>query len=68
MLIDLTKACAMARFALNSKSQEEVQRNIAQGMSIHGPVMTLDAIVEVLVIGVGTLSGKTIFFCSFIMV
>ncbi|XP_078313905.1 3-hydroxy-3-methylglutaryl-coenzyme A reductase-like [Crassostrea virginica] len=59
MLIDLTKACAMARFALNSKSQEEVQRNIAQGMSIHGPVMTLDAIVEVLVIGVGTLSDVT---------
>lgn len=48
----------MARFALNSKTQEEVQRNIAHGMSIHGPVMTLDAICEVLVIGVGTLSGK----------
>lgn len=58
LLIDLSKACAMARFALNSKTQEEVQRNIAHGMSIHGPVMTLDAICEVLVIGVGTLSGK----------
>lgn len=59
LLIDLSKACAMARFALNSKTQEEVQRNIAHGMSIHGPVMTLDAICEVLVIGVGTLSDVT---------
>lgn len=57
LLIDLSKACALARFALNSKSQEEVQENIAHGMSIHGPVMTLDAICEILVIGVGTLSG-----------
>ncbi|XP_061172948.1 3-hydroxy-3-methylglutaryl-coenzyme A reductase-like [Saccostrea echinata] len=59
LLIDLSKACALARFALNSKSQEEVQENIAHGMSIHGPVMTLDAICEILVIGVGTLSDVT---------
>ena len=32
--------------------------NIARGMAIIGPSMTLDAVVEILVIGVGTLSGK----------
>lgn len=38
--------------------QDEVKDNIARGMAIIGPVITLDALVETLVIGVGTLSGK----------
>lgn len=37
--------------------QEEVRENIAQGMAILGPTFTLDAVVECLVIGVGTMSG-----------
>ncbi|XP_064607841.1 3-hydroxy-3-methylglutaryl-coenzyme A reductase-like isoform X2 [Liolophura sinensis] len=57
LLIDLSKASALARFALSSKSQDEVKDNIARGMAIIGPVITLDALVETLVIGVGTLSG-----------
>lgn len=57
LLIDLSKASALARFALRSTSPDEVQYNIAQGMAILGPIITLDAIVETLVIGVGTLSG-----------
>ncbi|XP_069137077.1 3-hydroxy-3-methylglutaryl-coenzyme A reductase-like [Argopecten irradians] len=57
LLIDLSKACALARFAVGSTSQEEVQQNIATGMGELGPSITLDAIVEMLVIGVGTLSG-----------
>lgn len=32
-------------------------KNIGHGMAMLGPTMTLDAVVEVLVIGVGTLSG-----------
>ncbi|CAL8277046.1 unnamed protein product [Merluccius merluccius] len=57
LLIDLTKACALAKFALSSNSQEEVRENIAHGMAILGPTFTLDALVECLVIGVGTMSG-----------
>ncbi|KAK7116442.1 3-hydroxy-3-methylglutaryl-coenzyme A reductase-like isoform X1 [Littorina saxatilis] len=57
LLVDLGKASALARFTLSSSSQEEVQANIASGMAIIGPAITLDAIVETLVIGVGTLSG-----------
>ncbi|XP_041373014.1 3-hydroxy-3-methylglutaryl-coenzyme A reductase-like isoform X2 [Gigantopelta aegis] len=57
LLVDLSKASALARFALVSTNQEEVQENIGRGMAIIGPIITLDAIVETLVIGVGTLSG-----------
>ncbi|XP_068609490.1 3-hydroxy-3-methylglutaryl-coenzyme A reductase-like [Brachionichthys hirsutus] len=57
LLIDLSKACALAKFALSSNSQEEVRENISQGMAILGPTFTLDALVECLVIGVGTMSG-----------
>ncbi|KAJ7988548.1 hypothetical protein DPEC_G00324710 [Dallia pectoralis] len=57
LLIDLSKACALAKFALSSNSQEEVRENISQGMAILGPTFTLDALVEFLVIGVGTMSG-----------
>uniref|UniRef100_A0A6Q2Z0I3 3-hydroxy-3-methylglutaryl coenzyme A reductase n=1 Tax=Esox lucius TaxID=8010 RepID=A0A6Q2Z0I3_ESOLU len=57
LLIDLSKACALAKFALSSNSQEEVRENISRGMAILGPTFTLDALVECLVIGVGTMSG-----------
>ncbi|KAL8582291.1 hypothetical protein ACOMHN_037048 [Nucella lapillus] len=57
LLVDLGKASALARFTLSSATQDEVQTNIASGMAIIGPAITLDAIVETLVIGVGTLSG-----------
>uniref|UniRef100_A0AAQ5Y3D6 3-hydroxy-3-methylglutaryl coenzyme A reductase n=1 Tax=Amphiprion ocellaris TaxID=80972 RepID=A0AAQ5Y3D6_AMPOC len=56
LLIDLSKACALAKFALSSSSQDEVRDNIARGMAILGPTFTLDALVECLVIGVGTIS------------
>ena len=37
--------------------QEEVRENIAKGMAIIGPSLTLDTTVETLAMGVGTLSG-----------
>lgn len=43
-------------------SQDEVRENIARGMAVLGPTFTLDALVECLVIGVGTMSGT----CSFL--
>ncbi|XP_051525462.1 3-hydroxy-3-methylglutaryl-CoA reductase a isoform X2 [Myxocyprinus asiaticus] len=57
LLTDLSKACALAKFALSSNSQDEVRENIAKGMAVLGPTFTLDALVECLVIGVGTMSG-----------
>lgn len=57
LLIDLSKAATLAEFALSASSHHEVKSNIARGMSILGPSITLDTIVETLVIGVGTLSG-----------
>ncbi|XP_050497378.1 3-hydroxy-3-methylglutaryl-coenzyme A reductase isoform X2 [Diabrotica virgifera virgifera] len=57
LLIDLSKAAMLAQFALNASDQNEVKNNIAKGMSLLGPTITLDTIVETLVIGVGTLSG-----------
>ncbi|GFG35211.1 hypothetical protein Cfor_01315 [Coptotermes formosanus] len=57
LLIDLSKATVLAQFALSSQSQDEVKHNIARGIAVLGPTITLDTVVETLVIGVGTLSG-----------
>jgi hydroxymethylglutaryl-CoA reductase (NADPH) len=57
LLIDLSKTTLLARLALSSNNQAEVRTNIARGMAIIGPTITLDTVVETLVIGVGTLSG-----------
>ncbi|XP_046662046.1 3-hydroxy-3-methylglutaryl-coenzyme A reductase isoform X2 [Homalodisca vitripennis] len=57
LLIDLSKATLLAQFALSSSCQQEVRHNIARGMALLGPTITLDTIVETLVISVGTLSG-----------
>ncbi|XP_060585378.1 3-hydroxy-3-methylglutaryl-coenzyme A reductase-like [Ruditapes philippinarum] len=56
-LIDLSKASALAVFALSSTSREDIQTNIGKGMELLGPAITLDAIVETLAIGLGTISG-----------
>ncbi|XP_018366449.1 PREDICTED: 3-hydroxy-3-methylglutaryl-coenzyme A reductase isoform X2 [Trachymyrmex cornetzi] len=57
LLIDLTKAATLAQYALSSRNQEEVKANIARGMSLLGPGITLNTLVETLVIGTGALSG-----------
>lgn len=57
LLVDLSKASALARFSLTAANQDQLQKNIGRGMAIIGPSITLDAIVETLAIGVGTLSG-----------
>ncbi|XP_044744697.1 3-hydroxy-3-methylglutaryl-coenzyme A reductase-like [Coccinella septempunctata] len=57
LLIDLSKAATLAQFALTASNQEEITEQIGRGMSVLGPSMTLNTVVETLVIGVGTLSG-----------
>ena len=68
LIIDLSKACALANFALSSSNQQEVLDNVAKGVSIIGPAMTLDTVAEVLVIGVGTLSGSQSVYFSCYMI
>lgn len=57
LLIDLSKAATLAQYALSSRNQEEVKANIARGMSLLGPAITLDTLVETLLISIGSLSG-----------
>lgn len=57
LLIDLSKATMLAEFALSASNQEQVKVNIARGMSVLGPTITLDTIVGTLFMGIGTLSG-----------
>ena len=58
LLIDLSKASALAVFALSASTRHEIKENIGKGMELLGPAITLDAIVEILAIGIGTLSGN----------
>ncbi|XP_043256916.1 3-hydroxy-3-methylglutaryl-coenzyme A reductase [Colletes gigas] len=67
LIIDLSKAVILAQLALNSRNQDEVRANIAQGMSLLGPTITLNTLVETLLIGIGSLSGvrRLEILCSF---
>lgn len=67
LLIDLSNARVLAQLALSSKNQDEVHANIARGMSLQGPSITLDSLVEALLIGIGSMSGIRWLevFCSF---
>lgn len=57
LLIDLSKAGILAKLALIGSNPDEVTSNIARGMEILGPAISLDTLVQALIIGVGTLSG-----------
>uniref|UniRef100_A0A7G3A776 3-hydroxy-3-methylglutaryl coenzyme A reductase n=1 Tax=Lutzomyia longipalpis TaxID=7200 RepID=A0A7G3A776_LUTLO len=57
LLVDLSKVGILAQLALSGSNQGEVTKNIARGMEILGPSISLDTLVEALVIRVGTLSG-----------
>lgn len=67
LLIDLNKAGALAQLAVRSTSQEEVKANIARGMSLLAPSITLNTLVETLLISIGSLSGvkRLEMLCSF---
>lgn len=47
----------LAQLALSGSNSAEVIENISRGMEVFGPAISLDTIVETLVIGVGTMSG-----------
>ncbi|XP_056648024.1 3-hydroxy-3-methylglutaryl-coenzyme A reductase-like [Diorhabda sublineata] len=57
LMIDMSKAAKLAQYALSASNQSEIKTNISRGVAVLGPTITLDTIVETLVIGMGTLSG-----------
>ncbi|EDX14095.1 GD21033 [Drosophila simulans] len=57
LVIDLSNSGRLAQLALSGSNQAEVTQNIARGLELLGPAISLDTIVEVLLVGVGTLSG-----------
>ncbi|EDV26440.1 uncharacterized protein TRIADDRAFT_37359 [Trichoplax adhaerens] len=57
LLMDLSRARKLAKFALNAASKDEVIEKIGEGMATLGLTITLDTFVESLVIGVGTSTG-----------
>ncbi|ALC47805.1 Hmgcr [Drosophila busckii] len=57
LVIDLSNSGRLAQLALAGSNQAEVTRNIARGLELLGPSISLDTIVEALLVGVGTLSG-----------
>jgi hydroxymethylglutaryl-CoA reductase (NADPH) len=61
-LLDIGRASLLAQYSLLAKSHKEIHTQIGKGMGILGPELTLDTIVEVLVIGIGTLSGKFVIY------
>ncbi|CAG0882035.1 unnamed protein product [Darwinula stevensoni] len=57
LLMDLTKVNLLAQYVLMSETPSQVKKHISSGMATLGPAVTLDTLVEALVISVGTLSG-----------
>ncbi|KAH8417875.1 hypothetical protein KR222_007531 [Zaprionus bogoriensis] len=57
LVIDLSNSGRLAQLALSGSNQAEVTQNIARGLELLGPAISLDTIVEALLVGVGTLSG-----------
>ncbi|KAH8347220.1 hypothetical protein KR059_006805 [Drosophila kikkawai] len=57
LVIDLSNSGRLAQLALSGSNQAEVTQNISRGLELLGPAISLDTIVEVLLVGVGTLSG-----------
>ncbi|XP_065177955.1 3-hydroxy-3-methylglutaryl-coenzyme A reductase-like [Sycon ciliatum] len=54
LLIDLSRALRLAKYALKAKSQDEIKERIGDGLAVVVPSLALDTLVEVLIIGVGT--------------
>lgn len=58
LLLDLSKVSTLAQYAIAVTTQESnVKETVARGMAILGPNLTLDTAVEVLVMGIGCVSG-----------
>lgn len=57
LLIDMPKVTRMAQFALSSSHQRRVGENIAHGMFVLAPTLTLNTLSATLLMGTGSLTG-----------
>ena len=57
LFMDLSKAVVFTQYVLMAPSRREICRSIENGLAILGPSVALDTMVEILVIGVGSLCG-----------
>ncbi|CAG0880663.1 unnamed protein product [Cyprideis torosa] len=57
LFIDLSKVGLFAQYVLMVQDKASISSNIIHGLELMGPSLVLDTLVEILVIGVGTLSG-----------
>ena len=57
LLIDMPKVTRMAQFALSSSHQRRVSENVAHGMFVLAPALTLNTLAATLLMGTGALTG-----------
>ncbi|XP_014277504.1 3-hydroxy-3-methylglutaryl-coenzyme A reductase isoform X2 [Halyomorpha halys] len=57
LLMNLTKASALAQYAFSASLKADIKHNIAHGISMLGPTVTLDTVVKVLMLSTGSLLG-----------
>ena len=57
LLIDMPKVTRMAQFALSSSHQRRVSENVAHGMFVLAPTLTLNTLAATLLMGTGSLTG-----------
>lgn len=57
LLVDLSKVTRLAQYAMTAPSAAHLPSTIGAGMAVLAPQITLDVLLEILLISVGTLSG-----------
>jgi hydroxymethylglutaryl-CoA reductase (NADPH) len=57
LLIDMPKVTRMAQFALSSSHPRRVSENLAHGMFVLAPTLTLNTLAAILLMGTGALTG-----------
>merc|ERR1719376_1103400 len=57
LLMDTQRVSRMAQFALSSSHHRRIAENIAHGMYVLAPTFTMDTMIKVMLMGVGSLTG-----------
>jgi len=57
LLMDMQRVSRMAQFALSSSHHRRIAENIAHGMYVLAPTFTMDTMIKVMLMGVGSLTG-----------
>ena len=57
LLMDMQRVSRMAQFALSSSHHRRISENIAHGMYVLAPTFSLDTMIKVMLMGMGSLTG-----------